>query len=35
VDCGSCRAPFGTLSSAQQAKVEAITASHLAPLHAR
>jgi N-acetylneuraminate lyase len=34
VDCGSCRAPFGTLSTAQQAKVEAITASHLVPLHA-
>ena len=34
VDCGSCRPPFGALTSAQQAKVEKIVASHLAPLHA-
>ena len=34
VNCGSCRPPFGALTSAQQAKVEKIVASHLAPLHA-
>ncbi|MDB5849076.1 MAG: N-acetylneuraminate lyase [Rhodoferax sp.] len=29
VDCGPCRRPFAPLSSAQQAKVEGIVASHL------
>lgn len=34
VDCGKCRPPFGALTSTQQHKVEAIVASHLAPLFA-
>ena len=33
VDCGACRPPFGTLTAAQQARVENIVASHLVPLH--
>ena len=30
VDCGPCRRPFAPLTPAQQARVEAIVASHLA-----
>lgn len=35
VDCGPCRAPFASLSTAQQAAVERITDSHLRALHTR
>ena len=34
VDCGLCRPPFGALTPAQQARVEKIVHSHVAPLHA-